>query len=219
VGEISDTAELVVLVMNLDGRSIGLLASQPVDVIDTVLAVDTSTHRQKGISGSAIIGKDTTLLIDVYEIAEVVLGLKQTDSLPEEELKTPTRNLHRKTAVTILLAEDSSFFRSQVTKYLESEGYRVLSAEDGQVGLDLLRQHADEVSLVVTDIEMPVMNGLELTRSIKADPALAHLPVIALTTLADEGDIAAGKAAGVTAYEIKLDKEKLLQAVRQNLPS
>jgi two-component system chemotaxis sensor kinase CheA len=58
-----------------------------------------------------------------------------------------------------------------------------------------------------------------LTRSIRSDPALAHLPIIALTTLADEGDIAAGKAAGVSAYEIKLDKEKLLQTIRQNLPS
>jgi two-component system, chemotaxis family, sensor kinase CheA len=64
---------------------------------------------------------------------------------------------------------------------------------------------------------MPVMNGLELTRSIKADPTLAHLPVIALTTLADENDITAGKAVGVAAYEIKLDKEKLLQTIRQNL--
>jgi two-component system chemotaxis sensor kinase CheA len=219
VGEIADTSELVVLVMNLEGRSVGLLAAQPVDVVDAVVAIDTITHRQKGISGSGIIGKDTTLLIDVYEIAEAVLGLKQPDSLPQEEQKTPPRNLPRKAAVTILLAEDSGFFRSQITKYLEADGYRVLAAEDGQAGLDLLRQHVDEVSLVVTDIEMPVMNGLELTRSIKADPALAHLPIIALTTLADEDDIAAGKAAGVTAYEVKLDKEKLLQTIRQNLLS
>jgi two-component system chemotaxis sensor kinase CheA len=66
---------------------------------------------------------------------------------------------------------------------------------------------------------MPIMNGLQLTRLIKADPALAHLPIIALTTLADEDDIAAGKAAGVVAYEVKLDKEKLMQTVRQNIPS
>jgi len=219
VGEISDTAELVVLVMNLEGRSVGLMASQPVDVVEAVMAVDPITHRQKGISGSGIIGKDTTLLVDVYEIAETVLGLKQPDALPQEEQKTQVRNLPKKSGITILLAEDSSFFRNQVTKYLEADGYRVLAAEDGQAGLDLLRQHVDEVSLVVTDIEMPNMNGLELTRSIRADSTLAHLPIIALTTLADDDDVAAGKAAGVTAYEIKLDKEKLLQAVRQNLPS
>jgi two-component system chemotaxis sensor kinase CheA len=219
VGDIADTADLVVLVIDLEGRTVGLLAAQPVDVIEAVLAVDGVTHRQKGISGSGIIGNDTTLLVDVYEIAEVVLGLKQQPSLVEEEQKGPTHNQPRKGAITIVLAEDSGFFRNQVTKYLESEGYRVLAGEDGQAALNLLRQHVNEVNLVVTDIEMPVMNGLEFTRSIKADPALMHLPVIALTTLADEDDIAAGKAAGVSAYEIKLDKEKLLQTVRQNLPS
>jgi two-component system chemotaxis sensor kinase CheA len=70
---------------------------------------------------------------------------------------------------------------------------------------------------VVTDIEMPVMNGLEFCRQIKADPALMHLPVIALTTLADEDDVAAGQAAGVSAYEVKLDKDKLLRSIRQHL--
>jgi two-component system chemotaxis sensor kinase CheA len=217
VGEIAANADLVVIVMSLAGRSIGLLAAQPVDVIETVLTIDASTHRQKGISGSGIIGKETTLLIDVNEIAEAVLGLP---AMPEAALAS--RDAARSVpmhGVTILLVEDSSFFRSQVSKYLQEAGYRVLAAEDGQAGLDLLRQHASEVSLVVTDIEMPIMTGLELTRAIKADPHLAHLPIIALTTLADEDDIAAGKAAGVTAYEVKLDKEKLLQSIRQNLPA
>jgi two-component system chemotaxis sensor kinase CheA len=75
------------------------------------------------------------------------------------------------------------------------------------------------VRLVVTDIEMPVMDGLEMTRRIKADPALKHLPVIALTTLADDEDISAGQKAGVASYEIKLDKDKLLQTIRQLLNS
>ena len=88
-------------------------------------------------------------------------------------------------------------------------------AEDGQAGWELLRRHADEVRIVVTDIEMPVMNGLELTRLIKGDPGLAHLPIVALTTLADEDNISAGKEAGVAAYEVKLDKEKLLETIRQ----
>jgi two-component system chemotaxis sensor kinase CheA len=219
VGEIADNADLVVIVMNLDGRSVGLLAAQPVDVIETALAVDVVTHRQTGISGSGIIGRDTTLLVDVQEIAESVLGIKQAEPAALAEQKTRTQPQPGQGVITILLAEDSGFFRNQITKYLEADGYRVLAAEDGQAALDLLRKHAGEVSLVVTDIEMPVMTGLEFTRSIRADAALAHLPVIALTTLADEGDIAAGVAAGVTAYEIKLDKEVLLRTVRQNLPA
>ncbi|MEI8131274.1 MAG: chemotaxis protein CheW [Leptolinea sp.] len=216
VGEIDEAAELVVIVMNHKGRSFGLLAARPVDVIEVSLTIDPSTHRQKGISGSCIIGKDTTLLVDVEEISAAGLGIHLPEALEQAIPLTQPVNFNS-SAVTLLLVEDSDFFRSQVPKTLEGDGYRVLSAEDGQAGLNLLRQHSADVRLVVTDIEMPVMNGLELTRAIKADPALAHLPVIALTTLADEEDIVTGKAAGVIAYEVKLDKEKLLQTIRQTL--
>jgi two-component system, chemotaxis family, sensor kinase CheA len=214
VGEFAETAELVVIVINLAGRSMGLLAARPVDVIEAALAIDTTTHRQKGVSGSCIVGKNTTLLIDINEIAADVLGEKYSQSRPLAEQSKPLQTAAGNSPAVILLVEDSNFFRNQVSKYLEAEGYRVLTAENGQEGLDVLRQHATEVRLVVTDIEMPVMNGLDLTRHIKADPALAHLPVIALTTLADDENLNAGKAAGVTSYEIKLDKDKLLQAVR-----
>ena len=223
VGEIADTAEMVVIVMHWAGRSIGLLAARPLDVIETAVTIDTSTHRQAGISGSCIIGKDTTLLVDVNEIATAVLGIPRAI----EPTQIPTESNHSQAkgktnssnAITILLAEDSTFFRNQVSKYLEEAGYRVLAGEDGQAALNLLRQHSAEVKLVVTDIEMPNMTGLEFTRAIKADPSLAHLPVIALTTLADDDDIAAGKSAGVSSYEIKLDKEKLLLTIRQTLLS
>ena len=211
VGDLPDTADLVVLVMNVQDHAVGLLAAQPVDVIETSLAVDNLSHRQKGIAGSCIIDKKTTLLVDIYELVEPILHLTAGETA---RVVTPGKG-----QATILLVEDSSFFRSQVSRYLEAEGYRVFSAEDGQAGWNLLRQQADKIQLVVTDVEMPIMNGLELTRKIKADPALAHLPVIALTTLADEDDVAAGKEAGVAAYEIKLDKDKLLQSIRQMLLS
>ena len=216
LGDFAETAELVVIVMKRAGRSIGLLAARPVDVIETQLQLDRTTHRQKGVAGSCIIGKDTTLLVDVDEIAAAVLGESSPESQPAAAKAGAKGELAvNPSAATILLVEDSGFFRSQVSKYLEAEGYRVLMAEDGQAGWELLRRHADEVRIVVTDIEMPVMNGLELTRLIKGDPGLAHLPIVALTTLADEDNISAGKEAGVAAYEVKLDKEKLLETIRQ----
>ena len=217
VGEFAVDAELVVIVMTRANRSIGLLAAQPVDVIEMFLQLDRITHRQKGISGSCIIGKDTTLLVDVDEIASAVFEINKPDAILIAEQPDSKSGPSSNGKATILLVEDSGFFRSQVGKYLEDDGYRVLSAEDGQVGWDMLRQNAADVRLVVTDIEMPNMNGLDLTRRIKADPGLTHLPIIALTTLADEEDISAGMAAGVTAYEVKLDKEKLLTAVHKQI--
>jgi two-component system chemotaxis sensor kinase CheA len=60
---------------------------------------------------------------------------------------------------------------------------------------------------------MPNMNGFELSEKIKSSPAFAHLPVIALTTLAGEEDIATGKKVGIDDYQIKLDREKLMNSI------
>ena len=67
--------------------------------------------------------------------------------------------------------------------------------------------------MVVTDIEMPNMNGFELTQIIRNDPRFSRMPVIALTTLAGEEDVAKGKAVGIDEYHIKLDKERLMACV------
>jgi two-component system, chemotaxis family, sensor kinase CheA len=114
----------------------------------------------------------------------------------------------------VLLAEDSDFFRNQIRAYLESDGYTVLTAADGQEALELLLTNYQRVSLVLTDIEMPRMDGLEFTLAIRSDPRTAALPIIALTSLAGEDDISRGLAAGVNQYQIKLDRDNLLEGIR-----
>ena len=71
--------------------------------------------------------------------------------------------------------------------------------------------------LVVTDLEMPNMNGFELSRKIKDDPEFSHLPIIALTSLASEEDVQRGMEAGIDDYQIKLDRERLLASISNYL--
>jgi two-component system chemotaxis sensor kinase CheA len=78
-----------------------------------------------------------------------------------------------------------------------------------------LDHHAGEIDLVATDIEMPRLDGLALTRQIRADRRFAGLPVIALSSLAGEEEIARGMAAGVDEYQIKLNKDELLDSIRK----
>jgi two-component system chemotaxis sensor kinase CheA len=99
---------------------------------------------------------------------------------------------------------------------MEEAGYNVIPAEDGVEAWSLLEEHRDEVDIIVTDIEMPNMNGFELTKKIKNDDRFAHLPVIALTTLAGEADVARGKEVGIDDYQIKLDREKLMDSVNMH---
>ena len=205
VEPLADSEDLLVIVFILNNKEIGLLAIGPVDAVELSIEVDGQTLKQAGIMGSAIINDHTTLMVDVYEMVQALN--------PEwfETLASVTSEDGE--AAKILFAEDSNFFRNQVKSYMEDEGYTVIEAEDGAIAWDLLQEHADEITLVVTDIEMPNMNGFELTRKIKESNAFSHLPVIALTTLAGEEDIAKGREVGISDYQIKLDREKLVRSI------
>lgn len=209
VKPLADQNNLLVIVFIVAGREVGLLAIGPVDALETNIDIDGTTLRQTGIMGSAIINNSTTLLVDVVEIIQ---------TLCPEWFRVPESKINQDgSAATILFAEDSSFFRNQVKGSMEKEGFKVLEAEDGVIAWDLLQEHADSISLVVTDIEMPNMDGFALTRKIREHPIFSRLPVIALTTLAGEEDIARGKAVGIDDYQIKLDRERLIQTIHEYL--
>jgi two-component system chemotaxis sensor kinase CheA len=209
VEDITSSQERVVIVFEIGGREVGLLATKPVDAIDTPAAIERSTLRQKGIMGSAIIRGHTTLIVDIFELIETIHPEWVT------ERRTPL-NIEGDAPIAIL-AEDSDFFRAQVQNFLESDGWQVLAVPDGLAAWELLQERGTEIRLVITDIEMPRLNGLDLARNIHGDNRFSGLPIIALTSLAGEDDIVRGQAAGINDYLIKLDKEKLLQSARKYL--
>jgi two-component system chemotaxis sensor kinase CheA len=205
VKPLADLENMLVIVFNVAKREVGLLAMGPVDAQEINLNIDGVTLRQEGIMGSAIINDNTTLLVDIYEIVKA-LNPQWFETIAAMDAETGRDT-------TILFAEDSSFFRNQVKGSMEKEGFNVLEAEDGLIAWDLLEANADTIDLVVTDIEMPNLDGFGLTKKIKSHPAFMHLPVIALTTLAGDEDIAMGKKVGIDDYQIKLDREKLMNSI------
>lgn len=207
VHPLADNEDLLVIVFNICSKPIGLLAIGPIDAVEISSEIDGLTLKQPGIMGSIIIDGQTTMLIDVFEIVQTLF--------PDWFAEKPVFEIDKATGVTptILIAEDSNFFRNQVKGYMTESGYNVLEGADGAIAWDLLQKHADEISMVVTDIEMPNMNGFELTEIIRKNPSYNKIPIIALTTLAADEDIAKGKAVGIDEYHIKLDKEKLMACV------
>ena len=210
VKPLEDNEDLQVIVFNITGKEAGLLTTGPVDAMEISVDIDDNTLKQTGIMGSAIIGEYTTLLVDIYEMMEALnpdwfTGREKDIQIEKDKVST------------ILLAEDSNFFRKKVKDILEDEGYNVIEAEDGMIAWNLLKEHADKVALVVTDIEMPNMDGLSLTLKIKEDKRFSNLPVITLTCLAGEEDIKKGEAIGVDDYNIKLDKESLMKSIQTHL--
>ena len=207
---LDDMADPVVFVSSVHGREIGLMGTMPVDVIETRVNIDQSTHRQTGIAGSAIINGKTTFVADLHELIDV-LHPEWGDQSRSTRAKSVAAAVE--CGETILLAEDSDFFRAQVKRYLEEDGLTVLDAPDGEAAWELLLENLDSVTVVVSDIEMPRLTGLGLATRIRNDPRTSTLPIIAVTSLAGEEDAARGIAAGITEYQVKLDRETLLSRV------
>jgi CheY-like chemotaxis protein len=116
----------------------------------------------------------------------------------------------------ILVVEDNEENRDSLKRRLERRGFEVLVAEDGQKGVDTAA--AERPDLVLMDMNMPVLDGWEATRRIKAQPALAATPVIALTAHAMTGDRERAIEAGCVDYHTKpIDFPKLLSQLENIL--
>ena len=101
----------------------------------------------------------------------------------------------------LLLVEDNEMNRDMLSRRLARKGYEVVCAVDGQQGLDLARRERPD--LILMDMSLPVLDGWEATRRLKADAALKALPVIALTAHAMASDVAQARAAGCDDYDTK----------------
>lgn len=209
VQPLSDRDDLLVIVFNLAGKDVGLLAIGPIDAIEVSADIDDVTLKQTGIMGSAIISGRTTMLVDIFGMVQAI----NPEWFADHALSVTV--VDDESVPTILIVEDSNFFRNQVRGYMREAGFTVLEAEDGVEALNVLQEHVNEIAMVVTDIEMPNMDGFELTEKIKHNSKFSHLPVIALTTLAGDEDVAKGKAVGIDEYHIKLDKERLMECVHR----
>ena len=118
----------------------------------------------------------------------------------------------------ILTVDDAATMRKMVAFTLKEAGHEVMEAIDGCDALKVLKDRA--VDLVITDLNMPNMDGLELTRQLRALPAFARTPIILLTTESDPAKKMAGRAAGATGWIVKpFNQEQLLAIVAKVLPA
>ena len=130
---------------------------------------------------------------------------------PEQE-----QDLEPLLAPLILIADDNEANISTISSYLEARGYRLRLAANGEEAIACCRSQSPD--LVVMDIQMPIMDGLEATRQIRQDPQLKHIPIIALTALVTNEDRDRSFAAGVSEYLPKPVKlKKLTTTIRQLL--
>src|SRR5512134_1588468 len=116
----------------------------------------------------------------------------------------------------ILLVEDNEMNRDMLSRRLERKGYAVVLAVDGQQGVDMAA--ADPPALILMDMSLPVLDGWEATRRIKADERTKTIPIIALTAHAMQGDEQKAKEAGCDDYDTKpVELPRLLEKMERLL--
>ncbi|MEN6459493.1 MAG: chemotaxis protein CheW [Thermoguttaceae bacterium] len=215
---------LYVIVFRVGTREIGLIVPQLTDIRSVSTDIDTSTFREPGVTGSVVIDGRVTRLLDLLELTRSAHAewFYETSLSASHEATTPMSphlgsSDEPSKQKTILLAEDSSFFRKQLTGFLEADGYRVLACEDGQVAWDVLCHPGKPCDLIVTDLEMPNLDGFGLTERVRKTPSICHLPIIAVTSLASDEDVEHGRRVGVDEYHVKLDRERLMASVAARL--
>ena len=116
----------------------------------------------------------------------------------------------------ILIVDDSSLIRSVATSAAKEAGHNPIVATNGQEGIEMI--HSNQIDIIFSDVNMPIMGGLEMVEKIKTTPEYRFVPVVMLTTESDETLKAKGKALGVKAWMLKpFNKEKFFMALKKLL--
>ncbi|MCG6206324.1 hybrid sensor histidine kinase/response regulator [Rhodopseudomonas sp. HC1] len=200
---VATTGVQPILVFADDDRSMGLVVDEIVDIVEEHLQIQVGSSRE-GILGSAVIKGQATEVIDVAHF----LPMAFSDWLARKEMK---QSLSTR---SVLLVDDSAFFRNMLGPVLKAAGYKVRLATSAVEGLSVLRTGA-QFDVILTDIEMPEMNGFEFAEAIRADAKFSTTPVIALSSLVSPAAIERGRQAGLADYVAKFDRPGLIAALQE----
>lgn len=171
--------------------------------------------RVRNIAGAIVLGSGR--VAPILNVPDLLKSARKIGSAAAHAVAEPGAKPPEAQPKAVLVVEDSITSRMLLKGILEAAGYRVRTAVDGVDAFTALR--AEHFDLVVSDIEMPRMNGFELTAKIRADKRLAELPVVLVTALETREDRERGIDVGASAYLVKssFDQSNLLETVRRLL--
>lgn len=198
-------------------KSYGLEVASIVDIVSSRAEIDSAFQQNAGLLGAFIHQGQIFTVIDIFEMIERLLQGPQSPDAPRDSApRVRPQPIGR--GKSLLLAEDSKFFRRQIAALLSDSGFEVTAVEDGEKAWNLIA-HQDKPSfdLIVSDIEMPGLDGLQLAQHVRSKTAWGAVPMIAVTSKFSERDAAIGRDAGFDFYLQKLNGDELLGAIEQSL--
>jgi two-component system chemotaxis sensor kinase CheA len=215
-----------VVVIRRGDNLFGIEVIQIQDVASLPSRIDQTVRDRPGILGTMVADENVLVVVDIFGMLDLIKTKLAVDAgLVSSESETligksrsDLRSKRRKRR--ILVVEDSSFFRNYMKQILEEAGYQVETACDGLEGWNTLESYdSNHFSMVLSDIEMPEMNGLELAKKISSDAQYSELYLVAITTRFSGSDLELGREAGFTRYLEKLNADTLIAEIDELLSS
>jgi len=201
-----------VVILSVAEKRIAIAVDQIMGV-EEVLAkpLGNQLSRVRNVAGATVLGNGT--VVPILNINDLLRTAVNSAATAAAALSPTVREKARQLAV--LVAEDSITSRTLLRNILEASGFRVKTAIDGSDALSILK--TEEFDIVVSDVEMPRMDGFELTAAIRRDKHLAELPVILVTGLESREDREQGIDVGANAYIVKssFDQSRLIEVIRK----
>ena len=191
------------LVFSDGARSMALVVDEIVDIVEDRLDIQVGSENS-GVLGSAVIKGQATEIIDVGHF--LPLAFEDWFRKKDQSKRAAPRSL--------LLIDDSPFFRNMLAPVLQAVGYDVTTAASAPEALAMIKDGRD-FDVVVTDIEMPEMNGFEFAERLRDDPRTADLPVIALSSVVSAEAVERGRQVGFHDYVAKFDRQGLIAALKE----
>ncbi len=198
-----------VIVLQTQDRLVGLQVRSITDIIAVDSDIDDSITAHSAIHGTFIHKTKVYTVLDAHKMMRESLELPNTSPQVVHEQSQTLKKL--------LVVEDSAFFRKHMVRLLVEAGYKVDTAQNGADALQILEATPQDFSLIISDIEMPVLDGFGLAKKVRASGTLHKLPMIAVTTRYRQADIDHGHDVGFAAYLEKLNEEQLIEVVRNIL--
>jgi two-component system chemotaxis sensor kinase CheA len=198
--EESDNDIITMIIPKNAQRPSAIIIKHVVDTKSINLVLEKHTISHDSILGSAIIDGKITLLLDVHAL-----------TYTHEDRENSKKYINAKNK-KILLVEDTPFFRKIESEYLSSVGYEVKTACDGEKALEIMSKETFDA--IVTDIEMPNMNGIDFVTELRGIEQFKTIPVIALTSVADPNTKRKSEEIGFNGWLQKMNKNELLDTLR-----
>ena len=200
-----DKSILPAVVFSIEDRQVGFIVSEILDIQEVVLEFSRASVAEEGVLGTAIVNGKATQFLDAYCLLEL--------AVPDWFGRTGEQRFGE--GKRALLVDDSAFYRSMIGSYLEAAGYEVVEAVNGEEGLKQLERF--EFDTILTDVEMPVMDGFDLIRNIGELDIYRHIPIVVLSIHAKPAYRERAAELGAAAYLVKLDRTELLRTLEELL--